>query len=94
MSGDFLVDIVSILVSTRYSTGNGSQTWTRWSVSCMHFLAGGVISVMARMVGTCPGIGRKSSLESFWKCWHPVLKQETASGLSQDIIVKVQDVSI
>jgi len=42
----------------------------------------------------CPGIGYKSSLESFWKWWHLVLKQETASGLSKDIIVKVQHVSI
>lgn len=27
-----------------------------------------------------------SSLESFWKWWHLVLKQETASELSKDII--------
>ena len=33
----------------------------------------------------CPGIGYKSSLESFGKWWHLVLKQETASGLSKDI---------
>ncbi|EDN07431.1 conserved hypothetical protein [Histoplasma mississippiense (nom. inval.)] len=40
----------------------------------------------------CPGIKRKSSLETFWKWWHLVLKQETASGLSKDTIVKVEDV--
>ena len=40
----------------------------------------------------CPGIGYKSSLESFWKWWHLVLKQQTASGLSKETIVKVQDV--
>ncbi|KAL4923019.1 DUF3435 domain-containing protein [Aspergillus undulatus] len=40
----------------------------------------------------CPGIAYKSSLESFWKWWHLVLKQETASGLSKDITVKVNDV--
>ncbi|OJJ88573.1 uncharacterized protein ASPGLDRAFT_721925 [Aspergillus glaucus CBS 516.65] len=40
----------------------------------------------------CPGIGYKSSFESFWKLWHLVLKQETASGLSKGIIVKVQGV--
>ncbi|PGH03429.1 hypothetical protein AJ80_08677 [Polytolypa hystricis UAMH7299] len=40
----------------------------------------------------CPGIKRKSSLETFWKWWHLVLKQETASGLSGDTIVKVEDV--
>ncbi|EDN05363.1 conserved hypothetical protein [Histoplasma mississippiense (nom. inval.)] len=40
----------------------------------------------------CPGIRRKSSLETFWKWWHLVLKQETASGLSKDTIVKVEDV--
>ena len=41
----------------------------------------------------CPGIGHKSSLESFWKWWRLVLKQEVESGLSKDTIVKVQDVS-
>ncbi|KAL2815837.1 hypothetical protein BDW59DRAFT_166650 [Aspergillus cavernicola] len=41
----------------------------------------------------CPGIGYKSSLETFWKWWHLVLKQETESGLSRDTIVKVEDVS-
>jgi hypothetical protein len=41
----------------------------------------------------CPGIGYKSSLESFWKWWHLVLKQEAVSGLGKDTIVKVQDVS-
>jgi hypothetical protein len=41
----------------------------------------------------CPGIGYKSSLESFWKWWHLVLKQETGSGLSKETIVKVEDVS-
>jgi len=40
----------------------------------------------------CPGIAYKSSLESLWKWWHLVLKQETASGLSKDITVKVDDV--
>ncbi|KAL4861379.1 hypothetical protein BDV12DRAFT_208062 [Aspergillus spectabilis] len=40
----------------------------------------------------CPGIAYKSSLESFWKWWHLILKQETASGLSKDIIIKVNDV--
>ncbi|KAE8162198.1 hypothetical protein BDV40DRAFT_265509 [Aspergillus tamarii] len=40
----------------------------------------------------CPGIAYKSSLESFWKWWHLLLKQETASGLSKDITVKVNDV--
>ncbi|KMP10241.1 hypothetical protein CIRG_09922 [Coccidioides immitis RMSCC 2394] len=40
----------------------------------------------------CPGIKCKSSLETFWKWWHLVLKQETASGLSKDTIVKVEDV--
>ncbi|EEA23683.1 hypothetical protein TMatcc_006763 [Talaromyces marneffei ATCC 18224] len=40
----------------------------------------------------CPGIKYKSSLQSFWKWWHLVLKQETLSGLSKDIIVKVEDV--
>ncbi|OJD25345.1 hypothetical protein ACJ73_03282 [Blastomyces percursus] len=37
----------------------------------------------------CPGIKRKSSLETFWKWWHLVLKQETASGLSKDTIVSI-----
>ncbi|KAL4899407.1 hypothetical protein BDW74DRAFT_163598 [Aspergillus multicolor] len=40
----------------------------------------------------CPGIKTKSSLETFWKWWHLVLKQETASGLSKETIVKVEDV--
>ncbi|GIJ89518.1 hypothetical protein Asppvi_008460 [Aspergillus pseudoviridinutans] len=40
----------------------------------------------------CPGIQYKSSLESFWKWWHLVLKQETASELNKETIVKVQDV--
>ncbi|KAH8706052.1 hypothetical protein BGW36DRAFT_422574 [Talaromyces proteolyticus] len=42
----------------------------------------------------CPGIKRKSSLESFWKWWHLVLKQEseTLSGLSKDIMIKVDDI--
>ncbi|GIC93052.1 uncharacterized protein Aud_009531 [Aspergillus udagawae] len=39
----------------------------------------------------CPVIKYKSSLESFWKSWHLVLKQETAVGLSKEIQVKVQD---
>ncbi|KAL2375912.1 hypothetical protein RJ035_008199 [Blastomyces gilchristii] len=34
----------------------------------------------------------ESSLETFWKWWHLVLKQETASGLNKDTIVKVEDV--
>ncbi|EEH48168.2 uncharacterized protein PADG_04252 [Paracoccidioides brasiliensis Pb18] len=42
----------------------------------------------------CPGIKRKSSLETFWKWWHLVLKQETASGLSKDTIVKVEDAQV
>lgn len=42
----------------------------------------------------CPGIKYKSSLQSFWKWWHLVLKQETLSGLSKDTIVKVEDVSL
>lgn len=41
----------------------------------------------------CPEIKYKSSLESFWKWWHLVLKQETAVGLSKETQVKVQDVS-
>jgi hypothetical protein len=41
----------------------------------------------------CPGIRYKSSLESFWKWWHLVLKQKTSSGLSKDTMVKVDDVS-
>ncbi|EDN05279.1 conserved hypothetical protein [Histoplasma mississippiense (nom. inval.)] len=41
----------------------------------------------------CPGIKCKSSLETFWKWWHLVLKQETASGLNKDTIVKVEDVA-
>ncbi|KAI1934754.1 hypothetical protein LOZ66_005609 [Ophidiomyces ophidiicola] len=40
----------------------------------------------------CPGIKTKSSLQTFWKTWHLVLKQETASGLSKDTMVKVEDV--
>ncbi|EAS30331.2 uncharacterized protein CIMG_05810 [Coccidioides immitis RS] len=40
----------------------------------------------------CPGIKCKSLLETFWKWWHLVLKQETASGLNKDTIVKVEDV--
>ncbi|CRG88250.1 Threonine--tRNA ligase [Talaromyces islandicus] len=40
----------------------------------------------------CPGIRYKSSLESFWKWWHLVLKQKTSSGLSKDTMVKVDDV--
>ncbi|OXV09253.1 hypothetical protein Egran_02985, partial [Elaphomyces granulatus] len=40
----------------------------------------------------CPGIGYKSSLESFWKWWHLILKQEAVSGLGKDTIVKVQDI--
>lgn len=40
----------------------------------------------------CPGIAYQSSLNSFWKWWHLLLKQETASGLSKDITVKVNDV--
>ncbi|KAL4801337.1 hypothetical protein BDV18DRAFT_167573 [Aspergillus unguis] len=39
----------------------------------------------------CPEIKYKSSLESFWKWWHLVLKQETAVGLSKETQVKVQD---
>ncbi|KAL4761146.1 uncharacterized protein BDW70DRAFT_150295 [Aspergillus foveolatus] len=39
----------------------------------------------------CPGIRYRSSLESFWKWWHLVLKQETAAGLSKEVQVKVQD---
>ncbi|ODH16246.1 hypothetical protein ACO22_06374 [Paracoccidioides brasiliensis] len=42
----------------------------------------------------CPGIKRKSSLETFWKWWHLVLKQGTASGLSKDTIVKVEDAQV
>ncbi|EEH42581.2 uncharacterized protein PADG_07401 [Paracoccidioides brasiliensis Pb18] len=34
----------------------------------------------------------KSLLETFWKWWHLVLKQEIASGLNKDTIVKVEDV--
>jgi hypothetical protein len=41
----------------------------------------------------CPGIQYKSSLESFWKWWHLVLKQKTPPGLAKETIVKVQDVS-
>ncbi|EDN03055.1 predicted protein [Histoplasma mississippiense (nom. inval.)] len=41
----------------------------------------------------CPGIKRKSSLETFWKWWHLVLKQEMASGLSKDTIVKVENMA-
>lgn len=40
----------------------------------------------------CPGIRYKSSLESFWKWWHLVLKQKTVSGLAPETIVKLQDV--
>ncbi|KAJ5346269.1 hypothetical protein N7452_004273 [Penicillium brevicompactum] len=40
----------------------------------------------------CPGIKYKSSLESFWKWWHLILKQETASGLAKETIIKVQDI--
>ncbi|EDN04835.1 conserved hypothetical protein [Histoplasma mississippiense (nom. inval.)] len=40
----------------------------------------------------CPGIQYKSSLETFWKSWHMVLKQETNSGLSKATIVKIDDV--
>lgn len=40
-----------------------------------------------------PGIQYKSSLDSFWKWWHLILKQETGFGLSKETIVKVQDVS-
>ncbi|KAL3428722.1 hypothetical protein BDV09DRAFT_203994 [Aspergillus tetrazonus] len=36
-----------------------------------------------------PGLRTKSSLETFWKLWHLVLKQETASGLCKEIICKV-----
>lgn len=32
-------------------------------------------------------------METFWKWWHLVLKQETASELSKETIVKVEDVS-
>jgi hypothetical protein len=41
-----------------------------------------------------PGIQYKSSLETFWKNWHLVLKEETTSeGLSGEIQKKVDDVS-
>ncbi|EER22856.1 hypothetical protein CPC735_021550 [Coccidioides posadasii C735 delta SOWgp] len=40
----------------------------------------------------CLGIKHKSSLEIFWKWWHLVLKQKTVSGLSKDMIVKMEDV--
>ncbi|QKX57723.1 uncharacterized protein TRUGW13939_04842 [Talaromyces rugulosus] len=40
----------------------------------------------------CPGFRYKSSLESFWKWWHLVLKQKTSSGLSKETMVKVDDV--
>ncbi|KAL4744655.1 hypothetical protein BDW72DRAFT_208845 [Aspergillus terricola var. indicus] len=36
-----------------------------------------------------PGLRTKSLLEIFWKLWHLVLKQETASGLCKEIIYKV-----
>ncbi|KAL3428649.1 hypothetical protein BDV09DRAFT_204143 [Aspergillus tetrazonus] len=39
-----------------------------------------------------PGLRTKSSLETFWKLWHLVLKQETASGLCKETIRKVEDV--
>nr|KMM69757.1 hypothetical protein CPAG_06071 [Coccidioides posadasii RMSCC 3488] len=41
----------------------------------------------------CPGIKTKSSLQTFWKTWHLVLKQETASGLSKDTMVKIEDLA-
>ncbi|KAJ5640364.1 uncharacterized protein N7484_008226 [Penicillium longicatenatum] len=40
----------------------------------------------------CPGLRYKSSLETFWKNWHLVLKQHTKSGLGKETIVKVQDI--
>ncbi|OJD27056.1 hypothetical protein ACJ73_01562 [Blastomyces percursus] len=40
----------------------------------------------------CPGIRYKSSLETFWKWWHLVFKQETDSALSKVTIVKIDDV--
>lgn len=45
--------------------------------------------------GRCTaGIKAKSSLETFWKNWHLVLKEETSSnGLSEETQKKVKDVS-
>ncbi|KAF9884370.1 hypothetical protein FE257_001826 [Aspergillus nanangensis] len=40
----------------------------------------------------CPGIGYKSSLESFWKWWHLILKEKTGTGLTREITIKVNDV--
>lgn len=40
------------------------------------------------------GIKKKSSLEAFWKWWHLIYKARVGHGLSQDIKVKVYDVSI
>ncbi|KAL2372413.1 hypothetical protein RJZ57_003127 [Blastomyces gilchristii] len=39
-----------------------------------------------------PGIRYKSSLETFWKCWHLVYKQETGNGLTQETIRQIEDV--
>ncbi|KAJ6103496.1 hypothetical protein N7486_005923 [Penicillium sp. IBT 16267x] len=39
-----------------------------------------------------PGIRTKSSLETFWKNWHLILKQEAMRGLSEDTMVKVNDI--
>lgn len=40
-----------------------------------------------------PGIKYKSSLETFWKCWHLVYKREVGHGLDKMTIVQVEDVS-
>ncbi|KAJ5712973.1 uncharacterized protein N7483_010154 [Penicillium malachiteum] len=40
----------------------------------------------------CPGFQVKSSLQTFWKWWHLVLKQETESELNKETIRKVEDI--
>ncbi|OJJ86972.1 uncharacterized protein ASPGLDRAFT_43446 [Aspergillus glaucus CBS 516.65] len=56
------IDIAGTLASTQYSTGNGSQTQMRQSVSCMHFSAGSVISITARMVSTAQALDTRACL--------------------------------
>ena len=91
LTGGSLAGTVNILVLTQCSTGNGSQTQMKQFASCMHFFAGCDIC-HGKNGRHCPGIQYKSSLKSFWKWWHLVLKQETV-GLNKDIAVKVNDVS-
>jgi hypothetical protein len=41
----------------------------------------------------CPGIKSKNTLETFWKWWHLVYKEEMEQGLDPMTLRKINDVS-